>query len=217
MRELLHLLGQRTLWASIVPVAFLFLGIPSFAFGADTFPRGAGFYFSVPKLLALLLVYICWVRTCTWVDKDSRSLGLTVDLWNGLLLAGAAVGLLIVWVLPFFLASFVLFVVLYLTPTLMYVSLRNQKVSEDDKVLTARHLKGLAESYLKLKFERENKEERRARPCASSERTSTSLTKTRPGLPAPLAQRATKRPWKWCSRGSKHEPPISTWNPRETT
>jgi general secretion pathway protein E len=157
--DLLRSLDQRT-WDSIILVAFVFLGLPSLAFAADTFPRGGGFYFSVPKLLALLLVYLCWARTCTWVDKDSRSLGLTVDLWNGLLLAGAAVGLLIVWVLPFFLVSFVLFAVLYLTPTLTYVSLRNQKVSEDEKVLTARHFKELARRYLKLQFEREDKEER---------------------------------------------------------
>ena len=39
-------------------------------------------------------------------------------------------------------------------------SLRNQKVSEDEKVLTARHFKELAGRYLKLQFEREDKEER---------------------------------------------------------
>jgi general secretion pathway protein E len=150
--------------SSLACVALLLLELPTGAFGADTFPRGSGFYFSIPKLLALVLVYLCWARTCTWVDRDSRSLGLTVDLWNGLMLACAVIGFLIVWVLPFFLVSWVLFIVLYVTPTFTYVSLRNQKVSDDDKVLTARHFKELGERFLKLKFEREDKQERTGPP-----------------------------------------------------
>ena len=35
-----------------------------------TFPRGPGFYFSIYKIAAILLVYFVWVNLCSWVDID---------------------------------------------------------------------------------------------------------------------------------------------------
>ena len=43
-------------------------------FASDNFPRGDGFYFSVLKLLPLLIVYLFWVRICWWADHDARKL-----------------------------------------------------------------------------------------------------------------------------------------------
>jgi type II secretory ATPase GspE/PulE/Tfp pilus assembly ATPase PilB-like protein len=80
------------------------------------------------------------------------------------MLACAILGFLIVWTLPFFLVSFVVFLVLLVTPTLTYVNLRNQKVNEDERVLTVRHFKELGERYLKMRFEREDKEVRAGPP-----------------------------------------------------
>src|SRR5919198_5469541 len=65
-------------------------------FGAE-FPRGPGLYFHPAKLAAVALVYLCWVRTCWWVNKDAKELKLPAGLWNAVMLAGGALGLLLVW------------------------------------------------------------------------------------------------------------------------
>src|SRR5262249_23560440 len=118
-----------------------------------SFPRGTGLYFSIPKLLALVLLYFCWVRTCWWVDFDARELGLPLDIWNPLMLGCGLLGFLVVWLLPWFIVSFVVLLALYLMPSLAYVNLRNQRVPELERVMTKRHLKELAAQYLKLRFE----------------------------------------------------------------
>src|SRR5438445_4945733 len=46
---------------------------PAFAAADEaTFPRGSGMYFNLLKMVPLLIVYLGWVRTCFWVDQDSR-------------------------------------------------------------------------------------------------------------------------------------------------
>src|SRR5437870_84319 len=61
------------------------------------FPRGGGFYFDLVKLLLIVGVYLLWVRLCWWVDQDARELKLKPPLWNGLVLLGGLLGLLLVW------------------------------------------------------------------------------------------------------------------------
>lgn len=134
---------------------------PSFLLLLDSFPRGPGFYFHPVKLLAVAVVYLAWVRTCWWVDQDCREQGLPTAQWNPLLLGGGLVGLLLVWALPVFPASFLGLLVLYLAPTLFYVRIRNDRVDEAEKVLTTRHLTKLANRYLGLKGSRQAVEERK--------------------------------------------------------
>src|SRR3954452_16018196 len=105
------------------------------------FPRGEGFYFDPLKLALVVVAYLAWVRTCWRVDRDCREVGLPGARWNAALLAAGALGLLLVWALPIFWASFVVLVALFLAPTLVYVGKRNEKVSEEQKVLTQRHLR----------------------------------------------------------------------------
>ncbi|CAN5483159.1 hypothetical protein BH10PLA2_BH10PLA2_16430 [soil metagenome] len=119
---------------------------------ADGFPRGPGFYFSIPKIICLTVVYILWIAVCNWVDRDSYGLRLPSELWNLAMFACGAIGLIICFSLPIFWLSFVLLLVLCTTPSLIYVNARNQRVNEDERVLTKAHLAELAERFLKLKF-----------------------------------------------------------------
>jgi general secretion pathway protein E len=109
----------------------------------DLFPRGPGYYFSFVKLLAVLCVYLAWVRTCWWVHEDARQLELAENTWNPLMLAGGVAGLLAVWIIPVFWISFPFLVILWLAPTLAYVGTRNEVVDASDRVLTRRHLRQL--------------------------------------------------------------------------
>jgi type II secretory ATPase GspE/PulE/Tfp pilus assembly ATPase PilB-like protein len=117
-----------------------------------SFPRGPGFYFNLLKLVPFVLVYLSWVATCHWVDLDARDLKLPAARWNGLMLGCGLAGLLVVWLLPWFWLSVVALLVLYATPSLAYVNLRNQRVPPPDRVLTQNHLADLAERYLKLQL-----------------------------------------------------------------
>src|SRR5262249_53691815 len=119
-------------------------------FGQE-FPRGPGLYYNPIKFALVLGIYLAWVRTCWWVDRDCRENNLPTARWNPLVLAGAFLGLVLVWGLPFFWLSLVGLIALYLAPTLIYVGTRNELVSDDQKVLTPRHLRYLANRYLGLK------------------------------------------------------------------
>jgi len=129
----------------------LLLSFPDLVQAAG-FPRGQGFYFSIPKLACLLVIYLCWVATSRWIDQDVADLHLSSLLWNPLLFACGAIGLFVVWLLPWFWLAFLLLVILYATPSLAYVNLRNQLVRQEERVLTRRHLKELGFKYLKLRF-----------------------------------------------------------------
>jgi general secretion pathway protein E len=128
------------------------------------FPRGPGFYYNPFKLLAILAVYLAWVRTCWWVDGDCREVGLPTVRWNPIMLASGMAGLVLVWVVPVFAASFLALVLLYLAPSLLYVGTRNNLVEEPKKVLTRRHLRYLAARYLGLKKEGPAEEKKKAIP-----------------------------------------------------
>ncbi|MBV9125078.1 MAG: hypothetical protein JO112_17115, partial [Planctomycetes bacterium] len=126
---------------------------------AASFPRGPGFYFSLPKLVVLLLGYFAWVSTCAWVDKDARSHRMPLATWNPVLWGCGALGLVVIWLLPWFWISFLFFLILYVAASLSYVTQRNEKVPEAKRVLTPHHLKILAARYLKLKLPETGEEE----------------------------------------------------------
>jgi type II secretory ATPase GspE/PulE/Tfp pilus assembly ATPase PilB-like protein len=128
------------------------------------FPRGDGLYFNISKLLLFLVVYLLWVRTCWWVDHDARELELPLEVWNPLMVGSGLFGLLVVWLLPWFMISFPILLTLYLVPSLVYVSLRNQIVAPHKRVLSERHLRSMAVRYLKLPLGREEEEEETSGP-----------------------------------------------------
>jgi type II secretory ATPase GspE/PulE/Tfp pilus assembly ATPase PilB-like protein len=129
-----------------------------------TFPRGPGFYFSIPKILTLLIIYISWVGTSWWVSQDATALGLPSQVWNPLLLGSGMLGALVVWLLPWYWISLLVALILYLTASLAYINLRNQQVPAEERVLTGPHLAYLADKYLKLRLGRGQIEERGVGP-----------------------------------------------------
>jgi general secretion pathway protein E len=133
---------------------------PTLIQAAVLFPRGPGFYFSIPKLITLLIVYFCWVRTCFWVHRDVCELKLPAATWNPLLFGSGLLGLLMVWLLPWYwLVSLPILLALYLTPSLVYVNVRNRRVPPDERVLTEGHWQRLARTYLKLDLGEEEEEQ----------------------------------------------------------
>ncbi|HMC89532.1 MAG TPA: hypothetical protein VKI17_08285, partial [Gemmataceae bacterium] len=137
-----------------VTAFILLVALPGTCLAADetAFPRGEGFYFNIVKLVTLVAVYLAWVATCRWVDRDATDLDLPTETWSTLLFLAGAVGLVIVWLLPWYWISLLLLIVVFGTAALAYVNLRNQRVPDEERLLTSRHLRELAARYLKLRF-----------------------------------------------------------------
>ncbi len=123
-------------------------------FAAADFPRGPGLYLNYAAFLAVVAVYLGWVRTCWWVDRDARHLKLPVTTWNAVMLGCGVGGLLAVWLFGpgLFLLSYAVLLLLYLGPSIVYVRVRNEQVAEDKRVLTPRHLRELSRRWLRLDF-----------------------------------------------------------------
>jgi len=131
----------------------ILLILPSPLWAAEpTFPRGEGFYFNMLNLIVLVILYLCWVRTSAWVDEDARQLHIPTVPWNPLMLGCGLAGMLIIWLLPWFWISFPILLCLYLTPSLIYASFRNQQVPEEERVLTEEHFARLTERYLRIQI-----------------------------------------------------------------
>src|SRR4051812_48998892 len=79
------------------------LSTPAGALAVDEFPRGPGFYFNLPKLVLVLLVYLAWVATCRWVSQDSKTQEIeTFTTWNAVMAGCGFLGLALFWALPWF-------------------------------------------------------------------------------------------------------------------
>jgi type II secretory ATPase GspE/PulE/Tfp pilus assembly ATPase PilB-like protein len=123
--------------------------LPGLALLADSF-RGPGFYLSPARLLLVTAAFLVWLALCAWVDRDAQEVKLPTELWNPVMIGCGILGLLVVWLLPFFFLSFVVLLALCAAPALVYVSQRNEHVEADEQVLTPRHFRALASRYLRL-------------------------------------------------------------------
>lgn len=121
----------------------------STAAAPPTFPRGPGFYLNVFSFLAVVLVYLVWIRASVWVDHDARRLKLNRQGWNLLVFAGGGAGLVLFWALPWFPIAFALLLLLIGAPLAGYVVTRNPRVPEAERVCTDRHLRTLLNRHFK--------------------------------------------------------------------
>jgi type II secretory ATPase GspE/PulE/Tfp pilus assembly ATPase PilB-like protein len=154
--------GLSKLQFAFFNLKFLFLSctlifllvLPGTVWGAEepSFPRGEGFYFNLLNLSVLVILYLCWVRTWAWIDDDARQLHIPTVPWNPLMLGCGLAGMLVVWLLPWFWIAFPILLALYLTPSLIYAAVRNQHVSEEERVLNEHHFASLAERFLRIQM-----------------------------------------------------------------
>ena len=115
----------------------------------DTF-RGPGFYFSIFRISACLVLFFLWVHAADWINQDLLYHRLKRNTWNPIVVGCFAFALLMMWVIPYFWPAFFLLFVAYAAPTLSYVFYyRNPLVEDHLRVLTPGHLKFLASKNLR--------------------------------------------------------------------
>ena len=100
-------------------------------------------YIHPAKLLAFIALFIGWILFAQWLDKDAIRVNTFRSIWNMVSLICGAVGLLLLLLLPIFLAAIAAYIVVMATFMIVYVVHRNGLVNEEDKVCTAAHIQRL--------------------------------------------------------------------------
>jgi len=114
----------------------------------DAFPiqgkdwRGAGHYLSWIKVVACWLVFLAWVWTTDWVNRDLQEIRkLNYLRWNPVVFGAFFGAFLLLWIVPHFWFGFPLLVIAYVAPLSTYVIYRNSQVHPSERVLTPLHLR----------------------------------------------------------------------------
>ena len=102
---------------------------------------GPGFYFSLLKIGAAYILFMMWVYTTDWLSTDAQELKLQHRRWNPVVFGTFLGAFMLVWILPWFAASYPLLVVAYVAPLATYVVHRNKQVHTSERVLTFSHIK----------------------------------------------------------------------------
>ncbi len=109
------------------------------------FQRGPGDYLAWYKLLLLWLVFIGWVRTTDWINRDTLEIGDGIDMpssiWNPIVVFVFLAAFLLTLVIPLFIVGYIILWLAYLAPLMTYILMRNSRVTDEQKVLTPSHLK----------------------------------------------------------------------------
>lgn len=122
---------------------------------------GPGYYLSLPKLAACWLLFLCWVATTDWVNRDVQEKKLDYFLWNPVVFGPFFGAMVLVWLgIPYFWLAFGLLLVAYVGPLTAYILHRNARVPIDERVLTPQHLRYCLARCLRpfgIKMEAESK------------------------------------------------------------
>lgn len=109
---------------------------------ATSFTRGPGFYLSTFKIVSVWVVFACWVATTDWLSQDCVKLAkMDYGLWNPIVFGSFFAAMLLVWLLPVFVVSFVLLLLAYVVPLTTYIVIRNSQLPPHEKVMTPAHVR----------------------------------------------------------------------------
>lgn len=125
------------------------------------FPRGEGLTLHHGKLLVYFVLYLLWIRTISWIDRDARMVDMDRAKWNFLTLSVALLGMISVWIVPVFIVGFLLAALLFGSTLFIYVSQRNPKVPPPLRVFTRDHIRRWVRKHAGLDIgnSKETKEE----------------------------------------------------------
>ncbi len=101
----------------------------------------AGQYFSFTKIVLSLVAFGVLARCMTWVDADLSRVHGPRTLWNAIVLTSSLLAVIILLFIPNFILAILLFAAAGAAGLGSYILWRNSVVNEEDRVLTAEHLK----------------------------------------------------------------------------
>ena len=102
-----------------------------------------GGYISLWKLVFFVLGFVAWAPLVKWVFTDSQAVRTNPFVWT-LAIALSGIITLFLWlVIPVFFVGLLLHLIVVAGTAMAYVTQRNSKVADFEKVLSADHLRGL--------------------------------------------------------------------------
>jgi len=109
-----------------------------FAQGVERWPaveitrnfRGPGFYLSFLKILACWLLFLAWIMTTDWANRDGQLLRLNYTRWNSIIFGTFMGSFVLVWLIPYFWLGFPLLLISYAAPLTAYLILRKKQADE---------------------------------------------------------------------------------------
>jgi type II secretory ATPase GspE/PulE/Tfp pilus assembly ATPase PilB-like protein len=126
------------------------MNMTGLALGALT---GGGDYFSIVKLVLMLVLLWPWLYACTWIHRDAVKVHTVQALWTVCALAAGVLGLLLWLVVPIYAVGLLLYLACAGSAIAVYVLHRNKRVVAKAKVMTLDHLKGVFERRAEEKVE----------------------------------------------------------------
>jgi type II secretory ATPase GspE/PulE/Tfp pilus assembly ATPase PilB-like protein len=106
-----------------------------------------GGYFSLVKIIVLALLLLPWFILAPWVQKDAKKVHASQTTWPLAVLVVGALTVLIWITQPFYFIGLLGYILLTGSVLIAYVAQHNARVhSEEEKILTIVHLKGLFSS-----------------------------------------------------------------------
>jgi len=102
-----------------------------------------GGYISIIKLVIFLALFFGWLWTVGWVHRDAELVDTNRSLWTGVALGSGAFATILWLLIPVFWVGLLLFLIAVGISSLSYVSHRNGRVMDHDRVLTVDFMKGL--------------------------------------------------------------------------
>jgi general secretion pathway protein E len=143
----LALLGMASAAKAAVPVG---ASVGLLLAQSASMPRGPGLYLNLFKFVPVVLIYILWVYTTHWVEKDTRDLNnVRYEMWNSVVFFSGVLGFALLWLIPIYFVGLLLLLLAYFGPLFTYIYIRNQTVPEEDMVLTPYHLGEVANTLLR--------------------------------------------------------------------
>jgi len=102
-----------------------------------------GGYISIPKFIIFLASFFLWIWLVTCIYHDAKSVETREAFWTAVIFGTGAVAVIIWLLAPLFIVGLLFFVIAVALASISYVTHRNARVMEYDRILTLEHIKGL--------------------------------------------------------------------------
>lgn len=104
------------------------------ATGPGPSPRGTGGHLNWFKLVPVIIVYLLWVYTTNWAERDNKELNGKFEVWMPVVFFPGLIGLGLCWLIEFYVVQILAVLLCWCVPLFIYIHNRNERVPEDQMV-----------------------------------------------------------------------------------
>ena len=106
-------------------------------------PVEYGGYISIIKFAVFLVLFFLWVWMVTWVYHDAKAVETREVFWTAIVFGTGAAATVIWLAIPVFVIGVLFYLIAVGVTSISYVTHRNTRVMDYDRILTADHIKGM--------------------------------------------------------------------------